>query len=46
MLNARIPNPEFVDVERIARREQTDRTMAVRLMLAFAAKFMPKGWKP
>lgn len=46
MLNARIPTPEFADVERIAQREHTDRTMAVRLMLAFAARFMPEGWKP
>lgn len=46
MLNVRVPNDEFAEVERIARRENADRTKAVRLMLTYAARFMPKGWKP
>lgn len=46
MLNARIPGDEFADIEKTAEREQVDRTMAVRLMLAYAARYMPRGWRP
>ena len=42
----RLPADEFDAVEQVARRENTDRTTAVRLLLAYAARFMPPGWKP
>lgn len=46
MLNARIPGDEFADIDKTAEREQVNRTMAARLMLAFAARYMPEGWRP
>lgn len=46
MLTARVSKAGVKRIEELAKAESVERSEMVRRMLAYAARNMPKGWKP
>jgi len=45
MLTARVSDAGVRAVDKVAVREGLDRSATIRLLLAFACRMMPRGWR-
>lgn len=46
VVGVRIADTGIAHIDKLAEAEKVERSEMVRRMLAYAARHMPKGWKP